>query len=183
MRRFIMPMAAIAGLATAALVGVAIAKTFTLNVASHAKVTNQMGVSIHEAVVTGVHSRAVYSLTGDSKSHPECKATTKPNCFKTWPPVTEASGKTATKAAGIVGKLGTWKRNGFVQITLAGHPLYYYSGDTNGSPNAFGEGIVSFGGTWHVHKGPSSGTGTTSTMTTTTTTTMPCIPYPGFPCP
>jgi len=179
MKRLIMPTAAIAGLATAALVSVAIAKTFTLNVAQNAPVTNQMSVTTHEAILTGVHGKAIYTLTGDSKKHPECKRSNQ--CFMFWPPVTEPSGKQATKAAGIKGKLGTWARNGFVQVTLGGHPLYYYSGDPKHVTHAKGEGIVSFGGTWHVWKIGSSGggntgtTGTTNTMTTNTTTCTP--PY------
>jgi predicted lipoprotein with Yx(FWY)xxD motif len=33
---------------------------------------------------------------------------------------------------------------------LDGHPLYRYAGDNNTKGNAKGEGIRSFGGTWHV---------------------------------
>jgi predicted lipoprotein with Yx(FWY)xxD motif len=172
---------AAAGFATAALVGVAAATTFTLNVAKGAKVTNQMGMTTHENIVVGLKKRAVYSLTGDSKSHPECKASN--HCFKFWPPVTVKPGTKPTKATGVKGKLSLWKRNGFSQVVLGGHPLYFYSGDS-APANATGEGIVSFGGTWHVTKADASaGSGTTSTMSTGTTTTTPCYPLPGYPCP
>ena len=171
---------AAAGFATAALVGVAAATTFTLNVAKNAKVTNQQGMTTHEAIVVGLKSRAMYTLSGDSKSNPKCTA--KNHCFTFWPPVTVANGKKPTKAAGIKGKLSIWKRNGFSQVLLSGHPLYYFSMDTKAA-DATGEGIHTFGGTWHVVKADPSSGGTTSTMSTGTTTTMPCIPYPGFPCP
>jgi predicted lipoprotein with Yx(FWY)xxD motif len=168
---------AAAGFATAALVGVAAAGTFTLNIAKNAKVTDQQLMSTHENIVVGAKSRAVYTLTGDKKSHPECTA--KNHCFSFWPPVTVAAGKKPTKAAGIKGKLSLWHRNGFSQVLLNGHPLYYYSLDHKAAV-ATGQGVVSFGGTWFVVKAGASG-GTTSTMTTTTTTT-PCVPFPGYPC-
>jgi predicted lipoprotein with Yx(FWY)xxD motif len=169
---------AAAGFAVAALVGVAAATTFTLNVAKNAAVTNQQGMTTHEAIVIGLKKRAMYSLTGDSKSNPKCTA--KNHCFSFWPPVTVANGKKPTKAAGIKGKLSIWKRNGFSQVLLSGHPLYYFYLD-NAPAHATGEGIKTFGGTWHVTKAdPSSGT--TSTMSTGTTTSTPCVPYPGYPC-
>lgn len=177
---------AAAGFATAALVGVAAATTFTLNVAKNAKVTNQQMVTKHEAIAVGAKNHAVYTLSGDKKSHPEC--TMKNGCFKFWPPVTVAPGKHPTKAAGIKGKLSLWNRDGFSQVLLNGHPLYYFKFDTKGA-DATGEGIVSFGGTWHVVKadpsagGSTSTANTTTTMSTGTTNTVPCVPYPGYPCP
>jgi predicted lipoprotein with Yx(FWY)xxD motif len=169
---------AIAGFATAALIGVAPAKTFTLQVGSNNTVTNSRGF-------------AVYSLTGDSKRHPKC---TKANrCFRVWLPVTVSSPKRLSKAPGVKGKLGTWRRNGFIQVTLGGHPLYRFARDTREGA-ATGDGIRSFGGTWHVIKAASSsGGGTTMTTTgttsppmttdtttqTTTTNTTPC-PYPPY---
>ena len=48
--------------------------------------------------------------------------------------------------------LGVTKRqDGHRQVTYAGHPLYAFVGDkAAGQTN--GEGIVAFGGTWHVAK-------------------------------
>ena len=170
-----------AGFGAAVLVGVALARTFTLNDASGAKVTNQQMMTTHEAIAVGPKKHAVYDLTGDSKSHPECTAAN--GCFTFWAPLKVPSGKTPTKAPGIKGKLSLWHRDGFAQVLLSGHPLYYFVGDAM-ADDATGEGIVSFGGTWHVWKAlsgsPAGGTG--STMSTSTMTT-PCIPYPGYPCP
>jgi predicted lipoprotein with Yx(FWY)xxD motif len=130
-----------------AVAAVAIAKSFTLNVAKNATVTNQTMVTKHETIAVNGKGFAVYWLTGDSKSHPKC---TKANgCFKFWPPVTAASAKALNKAPGISGKLTNWKRNGFVQAVLGGHPLYTFAPDTR-KHDATGEGIVGFGGTWHV---------------------------------
>jgi predicted lipoprotein with Yx(FWY)xxD motif len=168
--------AAIAGFATAAVVGIALASTFTLEVAKGAKVTNTTGQSTNENIVVNFRKRAVYELTGDSKRHPEC--TKAKGCFQFWPPVKVSSAKQLTKAPGISGRLGVWHRNGFLQVTLAGRPLYTFAGDSQRDA-ATGEGIKSFGGTWHVSKaaGTSTGmpTGTTG-MTTTTTPTMTTPP-------
>lgn len=129
--------------------GVALARTLTLQVARGAKVTNQSGHSARETIVVTSRGFAVYTLTGDTPRHPEC--TKASGCFQFWPPVTVASARQLTKAAGIQGKLGTWHRNGFSQVTLAGHPLYTFAPDRR-RDDATGEGVVSFGGTWRVVK-------------------------------
>jgi predicted lipoprotein with Yx(FWY)xxD motif len=173
---------AVAGFATAALVSVALAKTFTLKVAKHASVTNTQGVTKHEGIVVNSKGFAVYTLTGDSRRHQEC--TQRNRCFLFWPPVKVSSAKKLSKALGIKGKLGSFRRDGFVQVTLAGHPLYTYSGDTSKNA-ATGEGINHFGGTWHVVKVRSSSTSgttssTTSTSTSSSSTTTSSYSYPGY---
>jgi predicted lipoprotein with Yx(FWY)xxD motif len=141
-------LAAVAGMALLGVTGLAIAKSFTLQVANNATVTNMTTmVTKHEAIVTNSKGFAAYWLSGDSKAHAKC---TKANgCFKFWPPVTAASAKSLSKASGISGKLTSWKRNGFVQAVLGGHPLYNFAPDTK-KDDATGEGVVAFGGTWHV---------------------------------
>jgi predicted lipoprotein with Yx(FWY)xxD motif len=63
--------------------------------------------------------------------------------------VTAASAKALSKSSGISCKLTAWSRDGFTQAVLAGHPLYTYSGDAKKGV-ATGEGIHTFGGTWHA---------------------------------
>lgn len=176
--------AATAGIAAVALVGVAVAKSFSLAVAKNSKVTNQSGTTKTENIAVNARGFAVYTLSGDSKSHAKC---TKANgCFSFWPPVTVASSRKLSKAPGIKGKLAVWHRNGLSQLTLAGHPLYRYAADSR-RHNATGEGVRSFGGTWHVVKAAgstsgssappptttTSGTGTSTTMTTTSSCLYP----------
>jgi predicted lipoprotein with Yx(FWY)xxD motif len=169
--------AAVAGLATAAVVGVAIAKTFTVQVAKSARVTNQSGTTKTESIAVTARGRALYVLTGDSSRHPKC--TKASGCFGFWPPLTVSSRRSLTKASAIHGKLGIWHRNGFLQVTLAGHPLYRYAGDSR-KDSAIGQGIRSFGGTWHVITVAAAGGGTTtSTGTTSPTTTTTCL-YPPY---
>jgi predicted lipoprotein with Yx(FWY)xxD motif len=176
-----------AGFGTAVMAGSTVARTFTLQEATHAPVTNQSHKTTNENIVVNSKGRAVYALTGDSMTHPEC--TKASHCFTFWPPVTVASRTSLSKGPGITGTLGVWKRDGFLQVTLSGHPLYTYAGDLQ-PRKATGEGVMSFGGTWHVRMagskstpgGTTTSTTTTSTMTSTTTTsttTTPCT-YPPY---
>ncbi len=172
--------AALAGFASAAMVGLAVAKTLTLQVAHGASVTNQSGSTKTENIVINTKGRAVYTLSGDTTQRPKC--TKASGCFSFWPPVTVSSAKHLSKAAGVKGKLGTFKRNGLIQVTLGGHPLYTFASDKK-KDNATGEGVNGFGGIWHVVKDPGAGsssspTPTMSTPTTSTSTTT--SPYPGY---
>lgn len=158
-----------AGFGAALMAGITSARTFTLQEVKGAPVTNQSHQTTKENIVVNSKAKAVYTLTGDSRAHPEC---TKANhCFTFWPPVTVPSRASLSKGPGVLGKLGLWKRDGFLQVTINGRPLYTYTGDLQ-ARKATGEGVVSFGGTWHVRKPGSAGTspGTTTSTTTTTTT-------------
>ena len=63
--------------------------------------------------------------------------------------------------------LGTVAAAGGTQATVDGAPLYRFSADTAaGATN--GDGISSFGGTWHVVKADASGDGGTDGTTETT---------------
>jgi predicted lipoprotein with Yx(FWY)xxD motif len=180
-RHLILLLAGMAGFAVALAAGIAGAKTFTLELARSAKVTNQSGTTKHEKIATTVLGRAVYELSGDSKSHPECTAANR--CFMFWPPVKVKSAHGLTKAPGIKGRLGVWRRDGFMQLTLSGHPLYRFSLDSS-RDTAKGEGIKTFGGTWHVvSEGPATGGaggGTTTTTTSTMPTTTTTCAYPPY---
>jgi predicted lipoprotein with Yx(FWY)xxD motif len=186
MRRYlIFLLAGLAGFSAAALAGIAGAKTFTLQLAKHAKVTNQSGMTKSEEIAVNSARRAVYWLSGDTATHQKC--TSQNGCFSFWPPVKVHSARGLSKAPGIKGKLGTFRRDGFIQLTLAGHPLYTFSVDKHRA-DATGEGVHGFGGTWHaLSEGPAprsgSGSGgmttTTTTGTTTGTTTTTCA-YPPY---
>ena len=150
-----------------AVAAVALAKTFTLNVAKNATVTNaQTMATTHENIGVNGRGRAVYWLSGDSKSHPKC--TQANQCFKFWPPVTAASAKALSKASGISGKLTSWKRDGFTQAVLGGHPIYTFAPDTK-KDDATGDHVVGFGGTWHV---------VTASGSTSANTNQPSNPNP-----
>ncbi len=102
-----------------------------------------------ESIVVDRRGATIYELSGESLGHLRCVTRT---CLSTWPAVIvrSASARPPT-APGVPGKLSVMRRvkGGFYQVMLDKHPLYYYSGDsTIGSTN--GQGIKSFGGSWHV---------------------------------
>jgi hypothetical protein len=66
------------------------------------------------------------------------------------------------------------------QLTLGGRPLYTFVGDGGKAHKSTGEGVVSFGGTWHV-VAASVSRSVTSPPATTTTSSTTSNPYPGYP--
>lgn len=186
LRAIVVLTAGVVGFGVSAVVGIAIAKSLTLHVATATVTDTGTGVSKSEPIVVNARGFALYTLSGDSKKHPKC--TKKNGCFEFWPPLKVSSAKKLSKQAGIKGKLSVWKRNGFKQVLLAGHPLYMFSGDSKKGV-ATGQGIKTFGGTWSVIAsssgggGANNGTGTggspmmpTGTSTPTNTGTTPYTP-------
>lgn len=172
-------LASTSGLAMAALVGMAAAQSPTT-------LTTAKNAVLGEHIVVDAHGLTVYELRPETTTHVLC--TKAKGCFAVWRPLTVASAKTKLKAArGITSKLGILHRDGIFQVTLRGRPLYYFVGDGSKRGAANGQGIRSFGGTWHVvATSPASTapvtTPTTPTMPTTPTTTTPTTPYyPGYP--
>ena len=76
------------------------------------------------------------------------KSTCYGSCAKAWPPFLIKG--TPKAAAGVRGGLiGTTKRkDGRVQVTYGGHPLYYYEGDGKGQVRC--QGVNTSGGIWLV---------------------------------
>jgi predicted lipoprotein with Yx(FWY)xxD motif len=112
----------------------------------------------------------VYELSPETTHRLLC--TKAKGCFAFWPPLKVKSATTKlTAAPGIQGKLGILHRNGIFQVTLAGHPLYHFAPDKSKSGSATGQGIHSFGGTWHV---------VTATSTPATPTPVTPVYPPGY---
>jgi predicted lipoprotein with Yx(FWY)xxD motif len=96
--------------------------------------------------LTAPNGKTLYTLSSD----PADKSTCTGECATAWPPLKIApNGKVE---APVMGTFGIIKRaDGTDQVALDGHPLYEFIKDTApGQTN--GEGIVAFGGTWHVAK-------------------------------
>jgi predicted lipoprotein with Yx(FWY)xxD motif len=73
-------------------------------------------------------------------------------CAGVWPPVLTEGDPTGGEGASA-SKLGTTKRkDGTVQVTYAGHPLYTYAADKKPG-EANGNDIDSFGAEWYALKG------------------------------
>jgi predicted lipoprotein with Yx(FWY)xxD motif len=88
----------------------------------------------------------LYTLSSDPANGSSCIG----QCATFWPPLIVAQGGTVTAGAGVNGTFATFSRaDGWTQVSRNGRALYFFSGDAApGDTN--GEGIVSFGGTWHV---------------------------------
>lgn len=159
--------AAVSALALiAALAGVALAggaATTTVNSASNS--------TLGQTVVVNAQGLTLYSLTPETTHHLLCKSS---ECFKRWPPLTVHSSKTKLKAGpGVHGPLGILRRsNGKFQVTLRGKLLYRYAED-HAKGDAEGQGIESFGGTWHAV--------TAGAASAKTTPSTPVTPEPSYP--
>jgi predicted lipoprotein with Yx(FWY)xxD motif len=84
-----------------------------------------------------------YRFDGDRGSVSTCYGP----CAKAWPPAL-TEGK--IRAVDVPRKLvGTSKRkDGTIQLTYAGHPLYTHSGEGQGEIK--GNGVTAFGAQWHA---------------------------------
>lgn len=156
--------------AAATLSGVAVAANAARVVG---EATNSM---LKETVVVDTHGRTLYALHPETTHHLLCKSHP---CFEAWPPLTVRSSNVTLEAGhGVEGKLGLLHRgNGKLQVTLRGMPLYRFSGDS-GKGEANGEGIKSFGGTWHAVKAQSHAPSPTGM--TPPPVSPPSGPSPGY---
>lgn len=89
------------------------------------------------------HGRTLYLFEKDKRGHSACSGL----CATYWPPLL-THGKPVAMVGVKRSLLGTIRRSdGRRQVTLAGHPLYRYAGDSKrGQTN--GEGLTDFGGGW-----------------------------------
>lgn len=89
--------------------------------------------------------RTVYVFANDKANVSSCNAA----CAADWPPV-PAPTPLPTKASGVTGALGTINRSdGSHQLSVAGHPVYTFSGDSAPGQTK-GQGINLNGGVWTV---------------------------------
>jgi len=113
--------------------------------------------SAEAAVVTAASAPKLGRIVVDSKGftlydfHKD-KGTTSAcygACAKVWPPLLTKGNPQAGEGA-IASKLGTTERkDGTIQVTYAGHPLYTYEADTKPG-DAKGNDFSSFGGEWYA---------------------------------
>jgi predicted lipoprotein with Yx(FWY)xxD motif len=97
-------------------------------------------------ILVDSQGRTLYLFEQDTSAD---QSTCSDACAASWPPFTT---KGATKAGSGVdsSQLTTLKRDdGSTQVAYAGHPLYYYSGDS-APGDANGNGIDEFGAEWYA---------------------------------
>ncbi len=89
---------------------------------------------------------AFYLFDKERTERSECYG----DCATAWPPVL-TKGRPRAGRGTTQSKLGTTKRrDGTLQVTYAGHPLYYYVHDSPG--NILCQNVDEFGGLWLVVK-------------------------------
>ena len=136
--------------------------------------TNTLGT-----VLVAANGHALYRYTVDSKGVNRCSNV--PACNTYWPALLIKNGTKPTAGAGASAKLlGTINAaHGMRQVTYAGFPLYYFSGDkTSGQTN--GQGferkwyVVATNGAvvQHTVKATATNSGTTTAAPATTATAI-----------
>ena len=127
------------GAAMLAIVSIAAASAF----AAGGNATVKLGTSNLGRILVDAHGKTLYIWAHDKSSKSTCNG----GCAGYWPPLISKGRPQAI--AGANGKLlGTSRRSdGRLQVTYAGHPVYYFVQDTKaGQTN--GEGLTDFGGRW-----------------------------------
>jgi predicted lipoprotein with Yx(FWY)xxD motif len=96
-------------------------------------------------ILTNGKGRAVYLLEMDTGTEPSCYGA----CAAAWPPVL-TTGHPVAGSAITAALLGTVRRtNGTLQVTCAGHPVYYFSADQKPG-DISGGGTQAIGGGWDL---------------------------------
>ena len=160
-------LAAAAALAIASLTGVALA-------GGTPTVRGLADAELGHTIVVNQAGRTLYTLSPETTRHLLCKER---ECLALWPPLTVPSRTTRLQAGpGVQGKLGIFRRsNGHWQVTLRGKPLYRFSEDRHSGETA-GEGLESYGGTWHSVSVSVSASATPAPSTPVTPTTPAATP-------
>jgi len=93
-------------------------------------------------VLVGANGRTLYLFTADKGAKSACYG----QCATYWPPL--VAGKPTAGTGLKASMLGTTKRkDGKLQVTYNGHPLYYFAADKKAG-DIKGQGFVHFGGAW-----------------------------------
>lgn len=92
----------------------------------------------------------LYRFSGDRGSASACYGA----CAKQWPPLLTEGKPNGVDV--VRSRMGTTKRkDGTIQVTYFGHPLYTFAGDkvpSGATGKINGNGVEAFGGTWYALK-------------------------------
>jgi predicted lipoprotein with Yx(FWY)xxD motif len=103
------------------------------------------GPSSLGVILVDGQGRTVYEFANDANGTSACTG----QCAANWPPVMAPSSLPAS-LPGVTGQLGMITRqDGTSQLSVAGHPLYTFAGDT-GPGQTNGQGKVLDGGLWTI---------------------------------
>ena len=96
-------------------------------------------------VLVAANGRTLYLFTADTPKASACYGA----CAHAWPPLLVKGTAVAGRGlrSSLVGTLE--RRNGTLQVTYAGHPLYLFAGDVKAGQTK-GQGGIFFGGRWFM---------------------------------
>jgi predicted lipoprotein with Yx(FWY)xxD motif len=118
-------------------------------------------------VLVDASGHTVYVLSADGPNHSTCSS----SCLQLWPGVAPGS------HAGLAAKVGsTATPGGPMTATVAGHPVYTFSGDQSPG-DVKGEGLQDFGGVWYAVS--PSGAAVTAAAASSSPTSSQTPPYSG----
>jgi predicted lipoprotein with Yx(FWY)xxD motif len=113
--------------------------------ASGGALVNASSTAVLGDIVVGPSGRTLYLFQKDTGPKSTCSGA----CAGNWPPLT-TTGKLTTSGGVSSSALKTIRRtDGTMQVTFAGHPLYYFSGDSSPG-DAKGQGLDAFGAKWYA---------------------------------
>jgi predicted lipoprotein with Yx(FWY)xxD motif len=145
MKRLLLPLTAVVALA--AVIGGTSAGAHSSSSAHPAKAATIQLKKVAKLgkILTNKSGQVLYLFEKDKHGKSACNG----QCAAGWPPAL-TTGKPKAGAGVSSSKLGTTKRkDGKMQVTYNGHPLYAYIGDS-GPGKANGEGSKAFGAEWYV---------------------------------
>jgi predicted lipoprotein with Yx(FWY)xxD motif len=87
--------------------------------------------------------RALYLFASDTSSTSSCSGA----CTALWPPLTAKGSVSASGDASSTDIATITRPDGTKQVTYAGHPLYYFAGDSRAGQTS-GQGVNEFGALW-----------------------------------
>jgi predicted lipoprotein with Yx(FWY)xxD motif len=126
------------GVVAAAAIGIASA-----SVAAGSGTIVKVGPTTLGRALVDAHGKTLYLWAHDKGSKSTCNG----ECAEYWPPLI-ARGKPSAGCGANAWLLGASRRSdGRLQVTYAGHPLYYFVQDTKPGQTK-GEGLTGFGGRW-----------------------------------
>ena len=97
-------------------------------------------------VLVGADGRTLYLFAADKGSQSLCVSSA---CVQAWPPLLTKGAPHAGPGVNAL-LLGTTARaDGTIEVTYAGHPLYYFIGDRLAG-DVTGQAVVGFGGPWYA---------------------------------
>lgn len=161
--------------AAAVMLAAVLATTVALAATPAPTVKTAANKKLGATLVVNPAGRTLYALSPETTHHLLCSES---YCLELWPPLILPHGAKLRAGKGVQGKLGLLRRSGGrMQVTLRGKPLYRFNEDHKAG-ETHGEGLESFGGTWHAVTASASAAPTSPTPPTTTPMTPTPAPSP-----